>query len=320
MLRYRFWVGFSIVLGLQLFGGDPALAFSLPSFTRYVIEPFKWVNEAVRWTRNNPLCIPGLICSPVREPYPEPVPGGRFGGRPGHYAVDFPLPPGGPVRAMFSGMVTRVFRSGNCGDGIEITDLSKTYRQLMCHVKSSLKPGQMVTAGQLVAYENGSGRTTGPHVHVAFYICKNGQNCKPVDVEAMLKDPEQVRAIISATSGHSSVASTEVSRVSTEESPGISTEWEAWRKIYQHKRSQREELEKYTKDLQQLREFFATNYERERLGVNLLLREEYRERTQSKLGYYQRFNKGFEQLNHQDAYNNANYPKLISILPSSTLP
>jgi len=222
---------FVIFIILELLESKPASAFSLP----YVDKPIqKVINQVKLWTRNNPLCIYGVICSPVKEPYPAPVEGGKFGAARSygpHRGVDYPGEHTG--RAIFNGEVVNVFRGGRCGGGIEIQGAGGLLRQVVCHVRSFVNIGQRVLAGDPIGRVDGSGNGTGYHLHAELHIAG-----KPVDPEQALKDPKTVSMIVNATS---SPNSSQISQVSPREKTHSSTtETQLWLKILQELRKQQE--------------------------------------------------------------------------------
>jgi len=174
------------------------------------------------WTRDNVLSLLGCISSPVLK-YTV-VPGGGYGDLRDygiHAAVDYAAPIGTEVLAMFNGMVTKIFNSPLCGDGIEIK--GGIYTQLACHVQSIVKVGQSVLAGQPIGKISMSGRTTGPHAHVQLRV-----NDKPVDPEKFLRDPEQVNKLIASLGQNSNLETKNNEQKITQDTDEISTEREAW--------------------------------------------------------------------------------------------
>jgi len=87
----------------------------------------------------------------------------------GHQGVDFKVPSGTPVKMPFDGMVVRKnwnFRSN--GNSLEILETGGRRRCIFLHLEelpSSMRPGQAVKKGQVVAHSGNSGRSFAPHLH-----------------------------------------------------------------------------------------------------------------------------------------------------------
>jgi len=87
----------------------------------------------------------------------------------GHQGVDYKVPSGTPVKSPFDGMVVRKnwnFRSN--GYSLEILETGGRRRCLFLHLEelpSSMRPGQAVKKGQVVAHSGNSGRSFAPHLH-----------------------------------------------------------------------------------------------------------------------------------------------------------
>jgi len=94
-----------------------------------------------------------------------------------HQGVDFKVPTGTPVKAPFDGTVVRKnwnFR-GN-GNSLEIAETGGRRRCIFLHLDelpSSMRPGQNVRKGQVVAHSGNSGRSFAPHLH---YQLMDGNN------------------------------------------------------------------------------------------------------------------------------------------------
>jgi murein DD-endopeptidase MepM/ murein hydrolase activator NlpD len=97
------------------------------------------------------------------------------GGLRPHYGVDIAAPLGSPVLSWWSGRVQEVISDGGCGNGLVIR--SGDYEHIYCHLAGrvgggvyssgpvTLRPGQVVRRGQLIAHVGMTGSTTGPHLH-----------------------------------------------------------------------------------------------------------------------------------------------------------
>ncbi|MCL2012584.1 MAG: M23 family metallopeptidase [Cystobacterineae bacterium] len=86
-----------------------------------------------------------------------------------HQGVDFKVPAGTPVKAPFEGMVVRKnwnFRVN--GNSLEILETGGRRRCIFLHLDdlpSTIRPGQAVRKGQVVAHSGNSGRSFAPHLH-----------------------------------------------------------------------------------------------------------------------------------------------------------
>jgi len=84
-----------------------------------------------------------------------------------HYGLDFRVPTGTPVRAMNRGTVLLarfLYFEGNC----VVIDHGQGLLTLYLHLSQfKVKEGDSVKGGQEVGLSGGTGRATGPHLHVA---------------------------------------------------------------------------------------------------------------------------------------------------------
>ena len=107
-----------------------------------------------------------------------PLPKGRYtvGARWGavgawsryHTGQDLGAPIGTPIHAAANGVVV----SPNAGGwaGVHVIIQPGNGSTLYAHMASStVRPGQTVTAGQLIGYVGMTGRTFGPHLHFEYY-------------------------------------------------------------------------------------------------------------------------------------------------------
>lgn len=114
-----------------------------------------------------------------------PVAGGgritsRFGyrGRGFHRGVDIGNPPGSPVLAADSGVVTQSGWSGAYGILVAI-DHGNGYVTKYAHNSATLvSVGQRVQKGQQIARLGSTGNSTGPHLH--FEVIRRGQHVNPL--------------------------------------------------------------------------------------------------------------------------------------------
>jgi len=189
---------FIVLLGISgIYIEEPALAVSPQEGHKVLRSSRCELSDLTKllksWTRDNALSLISCISSPVLK-Y-QVVPGGGYGDNRDygpHLAVDYAAPVGTKVLAIFNGLVSKVFNSPLCGDGVEINN--GIYRQLACHVKAIVNVGQSVLAGQPIGVINLSGRTTGAHAHIQVTV-----DGKPVDPEKLLRDPDQIRQLIAST-------------------------------------------------------------------------------------------------------------------------
>ncbi|MGA9899006.1 MAG: M23 family metallopeptidase, partial [Terriglobales bacterium] len=84
-----------------------------------------------------------------------------------HQGLDFGVPAGTPVAALNSGTVLlaqMLFFEGNC----VVLDHGQGLLTIYMHLsKIEVKEGEQVKRGQQIALSGGTGRATGPHLHVA---------------------------------------------------------------------------------------------------------------------------------------------------------
>ncbi len=84
-----------------------------------------------------------------------------------HYGLDFRVPTGTPVAAMNSGTVLLaryLYFEGNC----VVIDHGQGLLTLYFHLSEfKVKEGELVKRGQQIGLSGGTGRATGPHLHVA---------------------------------------------------------------------------------------------------------------------------------------------------------
>ncbi|RME89091.1 MAG: hypothetical protein D6770_05380 [Anaerolineae bacterium] len=99
-------------------------------------------------------------------------------GFPGHNGIDFGVANGTPVKAAAEGVVNKVsFENGGYGNYVKLqhSDGDTTYYTYYAHLmKATVSPGQHVNAGDVIAYSNNTGASTGPHLHFGLRI--EGQN------------------------------------------------------------------------------------------------------------------------------------------------
>lgn len=106
----------------------------------------------------------------------------KFGWRDGrmHKGIDINLHKGDAVSAAFDGMVRFAKLQGAYGNVVIIrhyNGLETVYAHLS---KIKVKPGQLVTAGQLIGLGGSTGRSSGPHLH--FEVRFKGHAINPMSI------------------------------------------------------------------------------------------------------------------------------------------
>ncbi len=98
----------------------------------------------------------------------------------GHNGVDEPCPTGTPVYAAHDGVVTFCGHDGSAGLGVVVRgegDLGP-FKTIYWHLKEGgiqVKPDQKVQTGDLLAYSNNTGMSTGPHLHFGMKFIAQGE-------------------------------------------------------------------------------------------------------------------------------------------------
>ena len=118
----------------------------------------------------------GLLGGPTRaDGYVFPVGGGpalvSVGRRHHDYpAADIAAPTGTPVYALADGIVVEAVDDERCGIGILLQTLDGL-RWVYCHLsyrEPTVQPGAFLAAGQSVGLVGSTGRSSGPHLHLAL--------------------------------------------------------------------------------------------------------------------------------------------------------
>lgn len=100
-----------------------------------------------------------------------------LGGRAHHNGIDFDANVGDPVRSAGNGLVKFAGWKSGFGNVVEI-DHQNGYVTVYGHNSAfTVKEGDVVRAGQVVAKAGSTGRSTGPHVH--FEVHKEGRPVNP---------------------------------------------------------------------------------------------------------------------------------------------
>ena len=101
----------------------------------------------------------------------------RYGVRRMHTGIDITMPRGTALHATADGVVSFADRSGGNGNIVVIEHghgLSTVYAH---NTRNSVKAGQTVKRGDVIAYSGSTGVSTGPHVH--YEVWRNGQSVNP---------------------------------------------------------------------------------------------------------------------------------------------
>lgn len=101
----------------------------------------------------------------------------RYGDRRMHTGIDITMPRGTPLHATADGVVSFADRSGGNGNIVVIEHghgLTTVYAH---NTRNTVKPGQTVKRGQVIAYSGSTGISTGPHVH--YEVWRNGTSVNP---------------------------------------------------------------------------------------------------------------------------------------------
>lgn len=88
----------------------------------------------------------------------------------GHNGIDYAVPTGTPIVAAADGVVAKIsYEAGGYGNYIQLNhDGGQTYYAHLQQTAVSI--GQQVRAGDVIAYSDNTGFSTGPHLHFALKI------------------------------------------------------------------------------------------------------------------------------------------------------
>lgn len=101
----------------------------------------------------------------------------KYGGRKLHTGIDIMMPKGTALHATADGVVSFAARSGGSGNIVVIEHghgLTTVYAH---NSKNSVKAGQTVKRGDVIAYSGSTGISTGPHLH--YEVWRDGQSINP---------------------------------------------------------------------------------------------------------------------------------------------
>ena len=112
-----------------------------------------------------------------------------------HNGVDFTVPEGSRVFATADGTVTEATRR-NSSTGLTVTiDHGNGYQTRYGHLsKTSVKRGQKVNRGDIIALSGNSGLSLAPHLH--YEVIYNGQPVDPVNYFFMELSPAEYHRLI----------------------------------------------------------------------------------------------------------------------------
>lgn len=95
-----------------------------------------------------------------------------------HNGIDIACAVGTPVKAILSGVVSRVGRNGGYGRLVEIEHAATSMKSRYAHLsKFAVHVGQKIERGDVLGLSGDSGLVTGPHLHFELY--RNGQVIDP---------------------------------------------------------------------------------------------------------------------------------------------
>ncbi|NHZ83710.1 peptidoglycan DD-metalloendopeptidase family protein [Massilia sp. CCM 8695] len=99
----------------------------------------------------------------------------------GHHGIDFAASTGTPVLAAASGTVlasTAQYEGGPQYGDVIVIEHANGVRSLYAHLSvRSAQPGQVVRAGEMIGLAGGTGKVTGPHLHLEAF--RNGERIDP---------------------------------------------------------------------------------------------------------------------------------------------
>lgn len=183
----------------QGLGADPALASATPALTAYTVaspSPAATAATVVPVTSVQEPAVSGLTATPVRlpvdrsaaEPGPVTSPFGwrsdPFTGRSQfHAGTDIRMAYGQDVQVVAPGRVASVGERQGYGLTV-VVDHGNGLETRYAHLSgATVREGDIVEAGQVVAQSGNSGRSTGPHLHL-----EARQNGQAIDMTTLLKN------------------------------------------------------------------------------------------------------------------------------------
>src|SRR5205807_6035099 len=118
------------------------------------------------------------------------------------YAIDWQMPEGTPVYAARGGLVVKVKDDSNSGGSSMKYDPFNNYVLIRhedgtlghyCHLQKNgvtVKPGQIVRTGQLIAHSGNTGFSSGPHLHFSVYRTRDGKDRISIPVKFRTADDQ----------------------------------------------------------------------------------------------------------------------------------
>ncbi|HHX38719.1 MAG TPA: M23 family metallopeptidase [Armatimonadetes bacterium] len=131
---------------------------------------------------DNPLVTPAEAANRMILPTRNTITS-RFGPRRmgSHHGVDLRAPMGTPVKASAEGRVIFAgWKNSIYGNMVAIKHPNGLVTRYAHLSKVSVRQGQRVSRGQVVARSGNTGRSTGPHIH--FEVLRNGRAINPLSV------------------------------------------------------------------------------------------------------------------------------------------
>ncbi len=118
------------------------------------------------------------VSGPITQKFGEHPDWYKKWGFPGHNGIDFGVANGTPVKAAADGVVNKIsFENGGYGNYVKLEhrDGDTIYHTYYAHLmKATVSPGQEIKAGDVIAYSDNTGASTGPHLHFGLRI--EGEN------------------------------------------------------------------------------------------------------------------------------------------------
>ena len=97
------------------------------------------------------------------------------GERKRHLGVDVPLPVGTPVGAAAAGRVIKIWVMDDVNGNAVRIDHGDGVQTSYVHLDSlAVQVGDLVRQGELVGESGNTGKSTGPHLHFAAWVLRNG--------------------------------------------------------------------------------------------------------------------------------------------------
>ena len=131
------------------------------------------IQKLIEEARNKNITLKGGLSWPVRGPITSPF-GWRINpiwhSREFHPGIDIAVATGTPVHAAADGVVTYAGWLTGYGNVVIIyhgSDISTLYAHLERYI---VKKGEKVKRGQIIAYSDNTGWSTGPHLHFGVYL------------------------------------------------------------------------------------------------------------------------------------------------------